>query len=328
MIKSKHKFILAFCLSTGALLSANTPLYAQTFSYTNCDAVAGFRLSGGPFDLVVNLGPVDAFEKLPPRSVITITNLSTAQLADALPTLNGVEWSVSGAMRGNVNYSQYALQTIWITSPRPDVETPGRVWKCQSHWTLGGAASQIDAIGLGAATYANSQPAGNDNSSTGVAIPSGNQYGYTFLMGGFGDLSGTFQGDSENLTPDNFETSGQSSRSVFYKLSPSADGSTDVPGVVVGFFDFKPDGTLVFTAGPPPEQTIISKISQLNSSVTIWFSTVNLVGYRLRYTDSEGLHTPVSSWNIGDSVVGDGTTLSIQTSNSTSTRFYAVEAYY
>jgi hypothetical protein len=52
------------------------------------------------------------------------------------------------------------------------------------------------------------------------------------------------------------------------------------------------------------------------------------VGYRLRYTDSAGLTTPVSNWNIGASLVGDGSTLSLQDTSSTSTRLYAVEAYY
>ena len=55
---------------------------------------------------------------------------------------------------------------------------------------------------------------------------------------------------------------------------------------------------------------------------------MNLVGYRLRYTDSAGLATPISSWTIGSTLIGNGTTLSLQDTNSTPNRFYVVEAYY
>ena len=116
------------------------------------------------------------------------------------------------------------------------------------------------------------------------------------------------------------------SRSVLYRLVP--DTYPHGPGTLTGFFDFKPDGTLTFTAGPPPERTTISKTSHQGTVTTIWFPTVNLVGYRLRYTDSTGLATPISSWTIGSTLIGNGTTLSLQDTNSTPNRGYVVEAYY
>ena len=329
-MKTKHtpKYILSCYLAAGALLSASAPLYAQTFAYTNCDLVAGFRLPGASSDLVVNLGSVSTFETLTPRSVVSIPNLSTAQLASALPTLNGVLWSVSAAMRGNTNLPQYPLNTLWVTSPRPTVGTPGMVWTLQSRWTLGGTASQIDAIGAGAVTYGNGQPAGPNNTATSILIPPANQYAYSYLMGSYGDFSGTFQGNVENTTPDDFDTAGLPSRAVLYKLLPAATSDSYAPGTVVGFFDFYPDGSLTFTAGPAPESVTISKTTFQDTSVTVWFSTINLVGYRLRYTDSAGLNSPVSTWNIASTLVGDGTTLSLQDTLSTSNRFYTVEAYY
>ena len=325
----KHNLsrILLLGLVATAALSATAPLHAQTFTYTNCDLVAGFRLPGGASDLVIDLGQVATLENLPPRSVIALTNLSPAQLAAALPTLNGVAWSVSAAMRGNTNYA-YPLQTLWVPSPRPDIYTAGSVWVCQSVWTLGGTASQIDAIGVDAATYANGQPAGLDNTRAGVLIPPASQYAYSSLMGSHGNFDGTFQGKVENTTPDNFDSAGLPSRSVLYRLVPASAGAEGIPGTVVGFFDFRPDGTLTFTAGPPPERVTISEINFQDGTATILFSTVNLVGYRLRYTDSSGLATPISSWNIGAALTGDGSTLSLQDTTSTSTRLYAVEAYY
>lgn len=297
---------------------------AQTFTYTNGDLVAAFRIAGGASDLVVDLGGVSRFESLPARSVITITNLSVVQLADALPTLNGVSWSISAAMRGNPAYSQYSLQTIWVSSPRPDINTPGPVWQRASIWTLGGSASQIDAIGFNAATYGNAYAAGTDNSVVGIAIPAASYYSYTYQVGTYGNLNGTFQGNPENTTPSDFDTAGLPSRSVLYRLEP--DYYPHGAGVLIGFFDFKPDGALTFTAGPPPERVVISQSTRNGAITSLTFPTTGLVGYRLRYTDD--LSTPITNWCIGASLVGDGTTLSLQDTNSTVARFYSVEAYY
>jgi len=93
MMKTKHtKFLLTCTLAAGALLAADVSLHAQSFTYTNCDLVAGFRIIGGSSDWVVDLGQVAKFESLPPRSVTTITNLTATQLANALPTVDGVSW--------------------------------------------------------------------------------------------------------------------------------------------------------------------------------------------------------------------------------------------
>jgi len=324
MTKAQNpKFLLTCTLAAGALLATDVSLRAQTFTYTNCDLVAGFRLIGGASDLVVNLGQVAKFESLAPRSVIT-NNLSAIQEADALPTLDGVSWSVAAALRGNTNYS-YPLQTIWVTSPRPDIYTPGTAWQNASQGTLGGSASQIDAVGFDASVYGNGQPAGQDNTPTGILIPPKSQYAYSYLLGGHQNYSGTFQGVVENTTPLDFDTAGLPSRSVLYRLQP--DAYPHAPGTVIGYFDFKPDGTLTFTAGPPPERTTISHIGYLGTVTTISFPTVNAVGYRLRYTDSVGLATPISMWTIGSSLTGNGTILSLQDTNSTPIRFYSVEAY-
>jgi hypothetical protein len=323
-----HKITCSVLLTAaGLLFSAQTEIQAQSFTYTNCDLVAGFRLIGGASDLVVDLGQVANFESLAPRSVITVSNLEITQLNDALPTLDGVSWSVAAALRGNTNYSD-PLQTLWVTSPRPAINTPGKVWVCESEWTLGGTASQIDAIGYDASVYGNGQPAGPDNTATGILIPPSSQYAYSALMGSLGNYDGTFQGPVENTTPSDFDSAGLPSRSVLYKLLPAASGAAKTPGTIIGFFDFTPAGTLTFTAGPPPEQTKVSGISLNGTVATIQFSTINLVGYRLRYTNSSGLSTPVSTWTIGSALIGNGSTLSLQDTNSDPIRFYTVEAYY
>lgn len=316
---------LSPAVAAAVLLGSRAAIPAQTFTYTNCDLVAGFRIIGGASDLVVDLGPVAYYENLAPRSVITITNLVATQLSDALPTLDGISWSVSAAMRGNPAYT-YPLQTIWTTSPRPSINLPGKVWKTQSVWTLGGAASQIDAIGYDASVYGNGQPAGADNTPWAILIPPASQYAYSYQMGAQGNFDGTFQGTVENTTPDDFDSAGLPSRSVLYKLLPAASGQSGAPGTVIGFFDFRPTGILAFTAGPPPEPTAVTSIKRSGTVATLAFPTINLVGYRLRYTDD--LTAPISIWQIGNSLIGNGSTLSLQDTNAGATRYYLIEAYY
>jgi hypothetical protein len=314
-------------LATIVLLTPSTSPLAQSFTYTNADLVAGFRIAGGANDLIVDLGQVSKFESMPARSVTVINNLSTTQFSGALPAIDGVSWGVYAALRGSIaSYPQYPLQTIWITSPRPSIYIPGPVWHQASQGLLGGVASQIDAIGVNAATYGSSIPAGMDNSFSGIVIPSSSYYSYTEQVGNYGQLNNTFPGNPENTTPDDFDSAGLPSRSVLYRLEP--DAYPHANGTVIGFFDFNTNGVLSFTAGPPPEPTTIIRIVHSGAVVTLTFPTVNLVGYRLHYTNSVGLLAPISVWPTGATLIGNGSALSLLDTNTSGTRFYAIEAYY
>lgn len=327
-MRTEHtpRLIPTATLVAGALLLAQAPLPAQTFNYTNGDLVAGFRLPGGSSDLVVNLGPASAFENLAPRSVVPITNLAFGQLADALPTLDGVRWSVAAAMRGNYSDPHAPLQTLWVTSPCPDLFTPGLAWQRKGPFTQGTVAGQIDAIGAGAVIYGNSQPAGPDNTRTGIVLSATDANSYTVLISASGDFSGTFQGNAENLTPTNFVAAATASRSVLYKLVPISAAAIDVSGQAIGFFDLKGDGTMTFTAGPPAERTLIT-LRQMSRGVnTVSFATTPSVYYRLRFTGA--LATPIGNWSTNGAVaIGDGTVQSLQDTNASNTRFYAVESF-
>ncbi len=301
---------------------------AGSFAYTNVNLIAGFRLGGGSSDLVVDLGPVSNYESLPLRTVLGVTNLQSSQLSNAFPNLNRLSWSISAAMRGNTNYPQYPLQTIWVTSPRPTINVAGPVFVRKSQFNLGTTASQIDAIGNGAVTYGNSVPAGTNNTSSGIVISSTDGNSYTTLMTTNGDFAATFQSDAENTTPANFVSAGGVSRSTLYKLLPGSGATLNTPGTALGFFDLHSNGSLTFTSGPPPEQVKISSIKFDGTNATISFPTINLVSYRLRFMDG-GLTSPVSSWMTNSIIiVGDGTVRSLQDANvQSSARFYAVEAF-
>jgi hypothetical protein len=302
---------------------------AGAFSYTNCELIAAFRVPTGVSDLVVNLGPSASFEGLPARTALTITNVSPDQLHAVFPSLNGLAWSVSGARRGNTNYPQFPLQTTWVTAPQAQIGSSGPTWLRKGQFTLGTTSGQIDAIGAGAIVYGTLQPAGPNNTSTAIVIPSTDPNSYSTVIGVDGDFAGSFQGDVENTTADDFDSTGSSSRSILYELQPASGSDLNTPGQVLGFFDLKPEGTLTFTAGTPPESTTITSIQSNGAGVTISFPTTKSVSYRLRSTDAVGLFTPISAWNLtGNSVSGNGSLQSIKDTNTTSAvRFYVVEAF-
>src|SRR6185436_14812192 len=107
------------------------------------------------------------------------------------------------------------------------------------------------------------------NTQTGIVVSSTDANSYTVLMTANGDFAGTFQGNAENTTPTNFVSAGTISRSVLYKLLPASGGMLDAPGQAVGFFDFQADGILTFTAGPPPERTLITSYGLAGGVSTI-----------------------------------------------------------
>ncbi|HEV8542433.1 MAG TPA: hypothetical protein VGR78_08575 [Verrucomicrobiae bacterium] len=276
----------------------------------------------------MNIGPVTGYENLTAGSRLVITNVSTNLLGAAFPNLNGIEWSVSGAMRGNTSLPQFPLQTIWVTSPVSE-NGASPAWMKKGQFAQGTTAGQIDEIGAGAAIYGTTQPAGDNNTSSGIVIPATDQYAYTTTIGPSGDFAGSFQGSAENTTPDDFDGSGSHSRSLLYELIPAAGSEANTPGKVLGYFDLTGTGPLIFTAGLPLQAVTISSISRSAGTTTVSFPTNNGVTYRLRSTDLAGLGTSVSSWTAGQTTVpGNGATQSLQDSIATGAgRFYVVEAF-
>lgn len=293
------------------------------------DLLFGIRVPGGSSDVTVNMGNVTNYSGLPPGTTVTVTNLSTNQLALAFPNLNGVSWSVSGAVRTN-GIVGYPLQTFWATAARTDLNTQTVPWLRKSQLNQGNVAGNIDAIGQSAYFYANSQPDGPANTSTGVIIPSSDMASYGNLMTTDGNFNGTFQGNAENTTPDNFSASGVPVRSDFYELVPGAGATLNTPGTYLGYFEFRPDGTMTFTAAggqPTVPQPTITAIRRTGNLATISFTTVSGATYTLRHTNSAGLTAPVANWTPGTgSVAGDGLSKSLQDDSNDADRFFVVVA--
>ena len=321
LIRGLTAVVGGFALFTGGA-------HAAPFLYGPGDLVLAFRQTGNASDYVVNIGKAINYSTLPTGATLAVTNLSASQLTSAFPSVNGLAWSVAAAHRPPAD-TNFPLQTIWITAPRFDIATQSPAWLRKGQFIQGTAASQIDAVGVNAAAYSSSQPAGDNNTVTGVVIPASSDYAFTPLIGDAADY-GSFQGNVENRTPDDFDSSASIVvRSDLYELLPgaSAEGTLNAPGRYLGYFELKPDGTLTFNTGAPAiTQPSITNVARNGSVTTVSFTTVSGATYRLRATDAAGLTSPVSTWSPGATVSGNGALQSLQDTSSDGLRFFAVEA--
>ena len=295
---------------------------AGPFQYINGDLLACFRTEGGATDLVVNLGPATRLENLPWGSRVTLSDVTADRLAAALPSLDNARWAVLGALRGNTNYPQYPLQTLWVTSPGHEPGMTGPAWKRRGSFTQGTTASQIEAIGQGALAYASQIPAGINNTNTAILIPSQDPAAYSTLTTTEGNLAGTFQGTVENVTPEPFDS--VPSTAILYRLVPGSGTVLNTPGDLLGILEFTPEGTLSFTAGPPRPR--IESITRTADVTTLVFPTVAGFRYRIRSVGLGGLSTPVAAWIPStDFVDGTGAPQMLQHPTTTDTQLYLLE---
>lgn len=329
-LKRGHAFL---ALAGGIALLAPTLHAAAPFAYNDGDVILAFRQPGGPApDLVVNLGSATNLNAVPLGSTITLANLSASQLNSAFVSLNQINWSVSAAARTPT--TPFTQNTIWVTARRTKNAVVSSPWFRKVAAVQASAVNQIVSVGQNAATYGSLNPAGPDNTATGVIIPFTDPNAYSKLVvdpvnanvhnfgGTFG--SGYGPGDVENTTPTNFVSAQLVSRSDFYQLTP---GTTAISRLV-GYFDFKADGTLTFTAGVPPNITGIQRDASTGIT-TVSFTTINSpVFYSLRYTNSSGLSAPAANWiPVPGAVTGNGSIQSLTATNADDNAFYRVTAY-
>jgi len=301
------------------------------FQYNPQDLLIGLRRGSIDSELVVNAGSVSNYLAVPLGSTITVSNVASGQLTAAFANLNNLYFSAAAVVRTSGNPA-YPLQTIWVTSPRsaggnnaPNTPTPP--WLRDSQFGQGVTGGKVEGIGNNAVSYANGQPTGANNSSTGVLIPSGNTFAYSTLMGTAGNYQGAFQGNVEVKTTATFTTDGLPARADFYQLIPGG-GS----GTYLGFFEFRTNGVMTYTAGPapvlvPPRPTITS-IDRSDTTTTVSFTTSPGAQYSLIYAGNAGLSTPQSAWPVvaGSQMAGDGTEQSATDDTTDDQRFYSISA--
>ena len=320
-----------FAAAGGIALLAPTLHAAAPFAYNDGDVILAFRQPGGPApDLVVNLGSATNLNAVPLGSTITLANLDVSQLNSAFVSLNQINWSVSAATR--TPSTPFVQNSIWVTARRTNNAVVSNPWFRKVAAVQASAVNQIVSVGLNAASYGSLNPAGPDNTATGVIIPFNDPNAYSKVIvdqfnANVHNFAGTFgsgygPGDVENTTPANFVSAQLVSRSDFYQLTP---GSTAISRLV-GYFDFKADGTLTFTAGVPPTITGIQRDTSTGVT-TVSFTTINSpINYGLVYTTN--LTAPTASWIAAPgSVTGNGQVRSLTATNADDNVFYRATAY-
>ena len=243
LIRSLAAVAVGYVLLTG-------PLHAAPFTYSPGDLVLAFRNSGSSSNLVVNVGAATNFNYLPLGTTVAVSNLAVGQLNAAFASLNSLAWSVAAANRPPL-VPGYPLQTLWVTAPRLDPNTPSAPWLRKGSYTQGNPAGQINSIGVNAVAFSSGVASNALNTTVGVLIPVSSDYALTPVLGE-GNYVGTFQGNVEATTSASFSGNPTNvSRSDLYELLPGSFG-TDTPGRYLGYFEFKPDGSLTFNAPPSP----------------------------------------------------------------------------
>jgi hypothetical protein len=178
-----------------------------------------------------------------------------------------------------------------------------------------------------------------DNTASLVREPINNTYSLSSFIGGKfdprrSDFQGTWPRSVEDITPDTFTNS---VRSDLYEVRPLGyvdphTGLTNGSAAYLGYFEFKPDGSMTFTRanastppGPPPPPKL--SIARSGTISTISFATTNGATYTLYYTSANGLGQPAANWpSSPNTITGDGTTKSFVDSSADSTRYYRVSA--
>lgn len=315
--------------ASAALMAVTTAsLHAAPFVYAPGDLVLTLRQSGAASDLVVNLGPATAFSTLAAGSTLALARVDPALVTATFPSLNGLTWHVAGANRPPL-IDVFPIQTLWVTAPRLDPGEPATPWLRKGQSVQGNAGSQIDAVGKTAASYSSLAPAGPGNTATAVAIPLTSPFTLGPVLGPSTDFVANFQGSVAQLTAEDFDADpGNVSRADLFELLPgsTAAGTLNKPGRALGVFEFRPDGTLSFTAATAEVPRLqIAGIQRVGDTSSITFPSVAGATYRLRSTDAAGLSTPISAWAAGASSAGNGSSLTLQDSNASDERFYAIE---
>ncbi len=337
--------LIAFALS-----SLSQMAQAQPFVYLDGDLCLGFR-KAFPFSdnnqVVVNIGQASTYINAPIGTTLTISAFSASQLASpTFANLNDLSWSVFGWFTvSNANYQGYPAYTLWLTVPRSDnaVQSPAPHRYGATFQSV--PKSKMASILLNAAFISHDMGSSSPyNTATFVRESVANyaSHLYSVWMGNLTDGTGSTgtlndtwpDNDLEVMTPDTFSGT---VRNDLFEVRPLDDGHghpvvdphTGSTGLAyyVGYFEFSSSGTMTFTrevAATAPAQVTLS-IARANNVSTISFPSSSSVTYKLFFTNSAGLGTPLTNWpSLPGTISGDGTTKSFQDTTTDPQRIYRV----
>ncbi len=230
---------------SGALLLFATAPVVNAFTFSESDMLLGFRQPGGSYEVVVNLGRATNFNRLAllnPGGSVDITNYSATKLSSAFSDFGALNLSVFSSVV-TIGQVEPPYGACWATRARSDLGVRTETWKRRLALSQGSAAVTMNSVGTGALLVP-----GASGSDTEVTIDAGSAVGYAARVGALGDFGGRWQGSLEGVTPSDFVSSQLMLRLDLYYVAPDPTNKK-LPGQYLGFFDFKWDGTMKFTAG-------------------------------------------------------------------------------
>jgi len=318
MIKQKIGLITLLASMTAGSLYANNTLT----NYAVGDVLICFQ--GGGKDLVVDAGPISTFLGYGTNTSHPILAYTTTQVnTPAGPGIDGIQWSA---------FTWKADNTLYMTKPRSDVNTPTTPWHSESGNLQNNVVLRMVTIPPGAANNRTWKTQSTDTAIIEPSKSSGNpQYklggvSYTEALAGSyqSDWNGTFQGNPENIELTGvFSGSGTVMRSDFYQLTPTEGVSN---GIFLGYFELADNGSMTYVAYPPTVP-VINSITRTGNSTTITYTTGLYGTYTLLgsgdIATSLGSWTPVSGVSL---LGGDSATHSVTFTDINGTKFYTIKA--
>jgi hypothetical protein len=173
--------------------------------------------------------------------------VNAALLDSVFGNMDGIYWSVFGYV--NTTTSPLgAKNTLFVTDPRGDVNTPNDPNPSLTSSGQGQVVSKMTAIANGA-TSGSATVLANQI----VEVPSslnigGSSLSYTIGVGPLSDFNGTWAPSVDNFTGSGFATNGVPSVSDLFEQDPGAANN----GTYLGDFVLGTDGTLTFNPVPEP----------------------------------------------------------------------------
>lgn len=314
MITKKTGLIaLLTCVATSGVWAGDLTSYAVG------DVLVCFRKGGN--DMVVDAGPVATLTNAAVNQRIDITQYTGDQLAEV--GTNAVNWSA---------FTWASDKTLFVTKPRvlvnsqttpwPDASTPNQTATINRMVTIPpGALDQYNLlvypVSTATAVVEEDSSGGNPNYPNGVSY-------HDALAGAYGgNFNGSFAGNPENTTANNFTAAGMVVRSDFYQMTST---STFGLGKWLGYFEFNTNGAMAYVAYPTATP-VIKSISRSGTTTTIKYTAGIYGTYTLRGTNSLTSEALKTSWPaITTLASGDNAIHTMTDTTSDDSRFYVITA--
>jgi len=299
MKKIKSIFLVALALSS-------VP-GARAWTYNDGDVLLVFRKTGYN-NVEFDLGNISQFTGKTNGYTTTVAGWNTSLVTTTFGTdLTGVSVVLLAATSPT-----NATPTAWLSGSEPNT-TAYQVSAAEWSSSLYGV---ISAVGNRPVNPYN-VPASDTNaySIDPYGIKGRASYDYTVTAGRYTavtSLGGNAPFKVEQIIPGFLD---------FWAIQPTSVYPNPPADTLVGTFTITASGALTFVAGP--RASVVGGVNRTGTVSAVSFSTTVGNTYSLAYTNQLG--GPVTTWPVdATTVIGDGTTLSINHTNSSNVEFYKI----